>query len=334
MNNRLVTIFSDLHIHNYRKFDVDNSRLNNCLSVFEDVFKYNDKNGITCSLFCGDLYNNQKMLPIVVLTDTIAKLLVLFEEYPKQCILAITGNHDQATKNLLDNPSVSALKHLALIFPKRFILLDDKSIKVGNCVVSGIPYYEYPEHFKHRLEDMASKNLVYKENGLSTILLMHQTPTGLGNTNIPVDTDVNDKLYDAFDYVFDGHIHERQLITDKFLVVGSPIHRDLGDEGQDKGFIVMDLENLGKGFKYISLKGKYPEFVRAEVDSTGELPIDGNNYVVPVIKSDDVLMSADDDVSADDFGSDLKAETLLKNYWEEVDGKDKKLLSKGLKLIE
>lgn len=328
----LVSIFSDLHIHNYRKFDVDNSRLRNCLSVLDDIFKFNDKNGIKNTLFVGDLYDNQKMLPSIVVNETVAKLKELFETYPNQRIVAITGNHDQATKNLIDDEAVSALEHLATVFERRFILIDNQSVKMGDCVVTGIPYYEYPEHFKAKLSELSVVNEQFKEEGLNTLLLVHQTPTGLGNPNIPVDTDVNDPLYDPFDFVLCGHIHERQHIIDKFLIVGSPLHRDLGDEGQDKGFIVMDLDNLSEGFKFISLKGRYPEFVRVKVGIGEEPEPDDFNYVVPDIIVEELPNV--DDVSTEDFGSDLKAETLLKNYWEAVDGKNEKLLEVGLKLVK
>ena len=55
-----ITVFSDLHVHQYRKYNQKGDRLALCLRVVEDIFKYNKKNKICYTLFCGDFYDTQK----------------------------------------------------------------------------------------------------------------------------------------------------------------------------------------------------------------------------------------------------------------------------------
>jgi DNA repair exonuclease SbcCD nuclease subunit len=332
----IITIFGDLHIHNYKKFDDgNNSRLYNCLDVLDDIFLENSNYGIENILFLGDLYDNQKLLPSLVVNKTIERFAKLFNQYPEQRIYAITGNHDQATKNLINSPAVTALEHIAIIFPNNFILLDNKSIQLDDTYIYGIPYYEYPEQYKLALKEINALAKVNKDNGYINILMIHQTPNGLGNPNIPYDTDVNDGLYKPFDYIFCGHIHQSQQILNNFLVAGNPLQRDLGDEGQEKGFWVLNTEYITetKGLSFVSRKGKYPEFIRREV-KPGEVidNKDETNYIIPVIKADVNL--ANNNVSTEDFGSDLKAETILTNFWKTVDGKNNDLLATGLELIK
>jgi DNA repair exonuclease SbcCD nuclease subunit len=155
--------------------------------------------------------------------------------------------------------------------------------------------------------------------------MIHQTPTGLGNPNIPTDTDVNDPLYDVFDFVWCGHIHWKLPITDKFYLGGSPLHRDLGDEGQDKGFWVQDLTNP-TNVNFYSLKGRYPEYKRVKAEEIPEGMQDEYVILDPPVEVTEV----DGDLTAEEFGTDLKAETILTNFYNTVHGKDDELLTTGL----
>jgi DNA repair exonuclease SbcCD nuclease subunit len=92
----------------------------------------------------------------------------------------------------------------------------------------------------------------------SDFLLMHQTPLQIDNKIIPHDIDLTNNVFSNFHYIFSGHIHKHQiLIKDKAVMVGSPLHRDAGDEGQDKGFIIFDTSL--NTFERIILD-KYPKF--------------------------------------------------------------------------
>lgn len=311
---------SDVQVHNYKKFDQKGSRLRNCLNVIEDIFKFNHKNKIKYTLFGGDLYDSQKNLPTEVVNETIATFKKMFEQYPEQVWLAISGNHDHATKNLIDKPAITALTHLSEVFRDKFLLIDNMRYSIPGVDVIGIPYYEYKEHFKKRLEDSIE---CLGDKIRPEILMIHQTPKH-SNPFIPYDTDPEDPIYERFDYVLCGHIHKREDITENFSLIGSPLHRDLSDEGQEKGFLVFDTDNLKAGYKFIHLK-KYPVYKT----SSNPNP-DDTDYVIPII---DIEEEEDQSFETKKFTVSNSHSDLVKNYWESVGGGDKQLLELGLKFI-
>ena len=60
----------------------------------------------------------------------------------------------------------------------------------------------------------------------------------------------------AFDYIALGHIHHRQVLHDKPPVVycGSLERLDFGDEEDEKGFYVIDIETDGAGKKQTAIE--------------------------------------------------------------------------------
>ena len=319
----LAVIFSDLHIHSYRRFNVDGSRLTNCLKVLFDIGDFCVKNNIKTILFSGDLYDQQKALLTEVVNETVIAFKKFGENYPHQTIYAITGNHDQSTKNLIGNEAVSALSHIEAICPN-FVVVDNTNRKIGDSIlIQGVPYYEYKEHFATKLSEVSE--VAKQADTYKHYLMIHQTPEGIGNEMIPTDTNPKDDAYEPFDHVFCGHIHIHKRITEKFTLVGNPIHRDLADAGHKKGFLVMNLLAPENGMKFIELKG-YPQFVRAFEDE--EVENEEQMYVVREPRLDEMALKEDANIK--DFNTSLEAQDLLTNYWNEVDGKDKELLEIGI----
>lgn len=221
-------VLSDLHIHNYAKKIADEeSRLNNCLDVLVKAFaEANSKDKII--LFSGDLYDQEKQIPTEVINKTVLVFRNLFSWYSEVKFIAISGNHDHATKNTLDHKAISALEHLNYVFTN-FILLDNTSIIIEGQEIVGVPYYKHKEHF----QDAISKI----NNPSDKILLMHQTNiAGV----IPGDFSTPDVA--KFKFVFNGHIHKHERLSQNVVNVGSPLYRDHGDKG-DKGYLVYNTES-------------------------------------------------------------------------------------------
>lgn len=334
-------IFSDIHIHDYKTHSTrDRSRLEVGIALLKTIWKYADDHGISRILFVGDLYDMQKLLPTAVVNRMIETFLELAATYPKIKCWAISGNHDHSSKNLLHKSAITALTHIADVVPNNFVLMDDVTELINGghnedpVILSGVPYYEYPEHFQQRLSvanfqsDIIGAN--YGEFKPFRILLVHQTPTGLENKNIPFDTDVHDPLYDIFDEVFCGHIHARQEITPKFTIVGSPMHRDMDDAGVEKGFYVLDTFTREK--EWVSLKGNYPEFIVVRVKLGEDIPIDPHNFIVPVIV-DGIRLPKEGEADPQDFQTDLSPATLVANYCATIAPDDQQLLTIGLECL-
>lgn len=297
-------IFSDIHIHNYKKFNKENKRLWNCIKALHQVVNECYDKGIRYILFAGDLYNTPKGLPPVVVNVIIEAFKSIFKDYPDLKFIAISGNHDQPNNNLLGSVGNTALLHLEDVF-NNFILLDYKTyqIKKHKINIVGIPYYQYPEDYNNVLERLADQDCY--EDAIN-ILLIHQTPTGISNTNIPADFNPENKIYKKFDMVFCGHIHKHEKLTDNVIVVGSPIHRDLSDVGEKKGYLIYDTET--KKCKFKRLKG-FPEFSRNIVQESEQDFNVPNTIVLPK------AIKANTEV-AKKFSITIKKKKLLKNYLE------------------
>lgn len=240
-------ILSDLHIHNYSKWDNNGSRLDNCLNVLIDAFIHCSTNNIKHILFVGDLFDQHKSVPTEVLNKTFDVFSELFKSFDVD-FYAISGNHDLSNNNTYDIEAYSSLYILSHM--KRFILLDRKMIDLDGLIIGGLPYFK----------DINEFNRVYSDNSFNNadILLIHQTPEH-DNSMIRPDVYIKDFTNNM---VFCGHIHKHEKLSDHFVIVGSPLHRDLGDEGQDKGFLVYD--STSNTFEIIYLD--YPKFSRESLE--------------------------------------------------------------------
>lgn len=330
-------IFTDLHIHDYKQFNTDSSRLDTCLDALEAMCGFAGTNNIDTILFAGDLYDTQKALLTIVVNKTVERFVRIFEKYPNITFYAITGNHDQSSKSLLEAPAISALDHLCVIFPTRFKTLDNKIVGLKDGVIlAGVPYFEYKEHFAKRLEEVVQGVANLKQECLESgtvpkaYLLVHQTAKGIGNDFIPYDTDPLDPIYEIFDHVYCGHIHGRKEITPKFTNAGSPIHRDAGDIGEKKGFYVRNLQKPENGHNFVYLRG-FPEFVATDSTHATEISAAGNYAVVSIDEASPLFAAK---ANVEDFNTSLDNKDLLINYWKEVDGSNEELLKIGLSFIK
>lgn len=335
-----VVVFSDLHVNDYRRFNVGSVRLGHCIRALRDVVSYAVNRKSRYVLFAGDLYDTPKQLLTTVVNATVAAFTEIFREHPTLVFLAISGNHDQGSKNLYGQQCITALEHLATLFPENFILLDNaaKTLVTGfdcpdDITVHGIPYYEFPTHFDQALDAAIIRaNEVDQERGKPGLhyLLIHQTPD-LGSDVIAPDFANDDPRLARFRYVFCGHIHLRAQITKNLLVVGSPLHRDAADEGQEKGFISLDLA-APKTWRLVSTKGRYPEF---KTLAYGQQPTEEEQGQYLLIGAPPLELAPEEKANAAAYDAGLAPAQLLTNFWQQqTGGEDPELLREGLKLLE
>jgi len=326
--SELAIVTSDLHIHSYKQFNEGKRRLNNGIAYIDYLFHIADANEIKYILLPGDLYNLMQIMATEVEDAIIACLQKNFKRYPSIWIIAISGNHDQSTKNLLDTPAISALQHLATVFDN-FILLDNshQAVKTEhNIYIYGIPYYEYAEHFQITLQKVVDK-IQGTASSNKNYLLMHQMVASGFPEKDHIQPD--DSLFDRFDMVFNGHVHDGGEITEKFINVGSPMHRDLGDLGKRKGFWILDLDDPDTLF-FKDITDKFPQFIRKEEGS--ELnEWESKQYVVwtPVVNTKTLKQKE----MLDNFRTDLTPEIIIKNY-ASVAELNEETLNYGLTLIK
>ena len=327
MSKRIIVI-ADPHVHNYSTFDKDGSRLKNCIKLLNEVFARAKKEGIDTIVCCGDFFD-KPILPAVVVNEA-AKAIA---NMPKGMrFLTISGNHDMFSTPRFGEPKGTAVRYLSEL-SDNFRLFDEENVLLGDGVarVWGIPYYDDRGEYALALGAASQEAAVYDEP--VKLLVIHQTPNGIGNAMIQTDTDPNDPMYDAFDLVLCGHIHQRQWLTEKFLVVGTPIHRSAEDMGHEKGYFIVDLSKRMKAvdrMEFVSTAGRYPEFVMVD-EVIAETERAKGNYVI--VKPREVKYKTDA-ASVEDFGTGSTPARMVEAYWKEAGGGDEKLLKVGLKLLE
>lgn len=297
-----AVVFTDLHIHPYKKFDNNGSRLKNCIQVLIDVFELAVEVKADCILFAGDMFDQQKSIPTEVINKIVKVLKMLFAETGLD-MYAISGNHDQATQNIYGQKCVTALEFLDTVF-LNFHLIDNQLVEIKGATVLGMPYYQYADDMYKAIDGRTAD-----------ILLMHQTPEGISNPNIHTDFNPDD-LGNFFDKVLCGHIHKPQTISPNFKVLGSPLHRDFGDVGDTKGIYVYDTET--KKLQFLALD--YPQFAYGEGEET--------DYVAEEILTKDDI----ENVESAQFTTAHSPQDLLNNYINTIN-ENSELVKTGAKCL-
>lgn len=316
--------FADLHIHNFKQFDKQNSRLKNCLLVLKLMFAYANKYNITNILFAGDFFDKGASIPTIVLNETVLTLKELFNKYPDIQLICVSGNHDYATTKYLNEPVVTALTFLETIFTN-FIVIDDTFISLtDNIKVFGVPYYDYPIHYYTKVDSFSlNKSHI-------NILLTHATITGF--TSVPGQIESNHECFKRFNLCLCGDIHEVKWMESNMLMMGNPLHKDFSDEGQSKGFWLFDIDESTHLIKetFITTDSKFPKFVRKKVSDVS-VEEDNKNYIQI---TPDIIDNIELKTNNENFTLDKKPEEIITKYLEEIDNNDIDLLNIGLTLIK
>lgn len=319
--------FADLHIHPYKQFDDKFNRLDLFLTVLNVLFKYANKNNIDYILFAGDLFHQHKQVPTIAVNATIDRFKLLFETYPHIKFIAVSGNHDYATKHLIDSPAVTSIYPFKLLFPNNFYLIDDSSyiVNTHDTVIYGVPYYEYKEEYYQTIDNIC----VDKDK--TNILLTHATV--LGYDFVPGSIDTNHECFRKFDFCISGDIHKAKMFEPNFLMLGSPIQRDLSDYGDNKGFWMFSVdENKYFTREFKSLNSIFPIFVKKKVGSV-LTEDDEKNFI---IYEDNAVSANKDDIDNDSviYESSMSKYDLVKQYFVEFGNGDDFTLNVGLDLLK
>ena len=274
--------FADLHLGMETYGGVDpatglSTRLIDVLKALDEVVEYAVENSVDLVLFCGDAYKNRD--PSQTQQREFAKRLRRLSENGIPVFLLV-GNHDLPNAigranavEIFDTLSVSHIhvsnrpdiyriptKHgnvqlVALPWLKRSALLSREeaknlSIEQANDLLQ--------EMMTRRLLDLVSE----LDPALPSILAAHvavSTAKPGSERSMVVGRDpvllLGNVALPAFDYVALGHIHRHQILLQSPPVVyaGSLERFDFGDEDEDKGFCVVDVEMTGKG-KHVAHK--------------------------------------------------------------------------------
>lgn len=282
--------FADLHAHMFTDFaEVDdvtgNSRFTHILRCLDFIKDYTLNNKIEYVLFAGDMFHKRKAVETKVFNFVFNKIKEFSESGLKT--IMINGNHDMESNEDFSQHSLEPFKEI----PNVVVLDRFTSYTVGNeeAYIFPAPYSKNAEMVKKKIEEYAYTTV---NEGIErkSILLGHLGVSGAfvgKNSYAMADAFTIDDLFPhAFAFGVFGHFHKRQFLGDTkhFFYCGAPIQHNFNDEGQEKGFMVIDLETGLAEFVEIPS----PKFITITDWKNVDKSVIENNYVRFQVTADEV----------------------------------------------
>lgn len=289
---------SDWHLHKFRAFDNEGSRLEWGIKAGEAIMNVAARMNVPL-LHCGDWLHTAKEVE----NETISRVIQMVAG--SRCdIVSISGNHDMSEKNTFDHTSptyLDSFKHL-----KRFHKVDRTTWVNDNLFVYGIPYMNNDLDIIKALEGQV---LMPRDNRTKILLLHSDAPGAMTPEGIRVDETEHlpkdlDKYFWAWDLVLFGHIHKAQKLSEKCYMLGCPIHQNAGDINNDCGYWIIYSD---KPPQFVKLEG-FPEFRRLKPGETA--PKDSIDYY---LMPEEVVEESE--VETGEFSLNNSKKKLAKRYF-------------------
>lgn len=245
-----IVLFSDLHIF---------AHLNR--TQFEDIainfllhlLKYCKQNNIHKIFFLGDFFHIKNKLYV----PPFIKSLDILRSFRDQGIeiTFLIGNHDAPQMNSTDHSVMYAFQDFGKVVP----LYDWEDI--GDVRLHFLSYTnELP-----KFELGNKKNILFGHLDIENFLMESGAICNEG---------FSQQSFQDFDYVFSGHFHKHQ-IKNNIIYIGSPYQTRYSERHDDKGFIVLDTDDLSWKF---NIYNKAPKF--KEINFNNEFNSDENGNIV------------------------------------------------------
>lgn len=297
-----LAVFSDVHAHAFREFDektdhTGSKRLDNIVGTLLFIRDDCVRRGIKYVLFGGDMFHIRAKVNTVVY-NAVYEAIKTYNEHGLE-IVGIAGNHDQVDNSDVPQHSLHAFNDLPGVTiygdltRHRIEDYDEDESVMVHCV----PYSKNAVRAKEWIEESVSQ---YKEphwldSNMSHICLFHLGISGafVGNGSYPMaDAFVPEDLRpDFFKYVIGGHFHRKQKIIgyDNFMYTGAPIQHSFGDEGEDKGYLILDT-NRRLDIQFVPVPN--PKFITMTAQDVANEDIkqiaDEGNYVRLMVKENEL----------------------------------------------
>ena len=258
--NKKVALISDTHFGVHRGNEI---YLESQVRFLRDQFvPYLKEHEIHTIFMLGDLFDNRQAINIKV------KNIVfdLFNDILKDfTIHIIVGNHDIYLKNTV---AINSLKFLTL-FPNVEVYEDIKLLEIHDRKILMVPW---------QVDNLEFRNRVANKNIHCDVCMGHFEVVGFKMTSSNSDACSlglpSSVLFENYSLTFSGHFHHRSMKTLNGSVVqyiGNPYHLTRHDIGEDRGFCILDLEDLKYEFvsnteslRYVSID--YPnEFNESDI---------------------------------------------------------------------
>lgn len=265
-------VAADFHFNNFIKLTPTDSTLlsQRCRDIgraYDEIEIYCKDNNIEHLIIAGDIFHQPNTIEVSVF-NYVSKMLKYRPAIKKYLLV---GNHDQATRNGKVHSLMS---------------LHSESVEVIDVATSipvhGVDLFFFPYASTDKFKESIKETLIDRNSiGKPCIAFGHIGLEGalLGGLDIrskePVA--VEDLCPAYFDAIYLGHYHRHQKVDHNIWYVGAPLQHNMGDEGQERGFIectvLKDKDETFVQTKFIPLK-EYPEFhsIEAKDYESGMFP--------------------------------------------------------------
>ena len=263
--------FADLHlgVETYGRLDPAtglSSRLLDFLNALDQVVDYAIENRVDLVLFCGDAYRSRE--PTQTQQREFAKRINRLSTSGIPIFLLV-GNHDLpnaigrattteifdtlAVKNVYvsNRPEVyriptnsAAIQIVSLPWLRRSALLVKEETK-------NLTFDQINQRLQQALTNVIAASVSKLDPGLPAILAAHVWVSGAqvgSEKSMTIGQEhallLSNVAHPAFDYIALGHIHKHQVLSSNPPVVysGSLERLDFGEEKDDKGFYLIEIE--------------------------------------------------------------------------------------------
>ncbi len=268
--------FADLHlgVESYGRPDPAtglSTRLNDFLRTFDEIVDFAVNQDVDLVLFCGDAYKSREPSPTQ--QREFARRIGRLASAGIATFLLI-GNHD--LPNAIGKATATeifdtlAIRHVRVSGRPEVCRVETKS---GPIQVASLPWPRRAlllgkeeskdldlEQVKRKMEEALSRivetHARQLDPAIPAILAAHVWVAGCHTSSEKMVTIGQDHALlpgnlanPAFDYVALGHVHKHQVLSTSppLVYAGSPQRLDFGEEKDDKGFYVVDINNLESG---------------------------------------------------------------------------------------
>jgi len=294
--------FADLHlgVENYGRMDPTtglSTRLMDFLRAYDQVVDYALQNDVGLVVFAGDAYKTRDPNPTYEREFASRMRRLSAAGIPT---VLVAGNHD--TPSALGRAitvEIFATLEVENVYVAKKPEVIPIETKDGPVQVVALPWVTRSallardEYKNKNLEEINQlildkiTNIVEGPDGLlsrldptlPTILAAHATVQGAvygSERSVMLGQEVilppNLARNPAFDYVALGHIHKHQVVNEHPPVIysGSIERIDFGEEREDKGFVVAEVERGRASWRFVKTDAR--PFVTVVVDAQGDDP--------------------------------------------------------------
>ncbi|MGX6971026.1 exonuclease SbcCD subunit D [Vagococcus bubulae] len=234
--------------------------------VFEKMLTIAVTQQVDAIVVAGDLYD--RSMPSVESVELLNAMMIEMNLEKKFPVLAISGNHDSATRLSTGSPWLEK---------ERFYLYTQleqvfSPVVIGDTQFFLLPYIE-PVHARLYFNDetlvtipLAMKKIIEEITPLFLpdkhhVLVSHFFVTGAlkGESETPLEvgglSSVSTDMFEVFDYVALGHLHYKDAISqhEKIKYSGSLLKYSLSERNQEKGVRIVTLDETSVSSEFIPI---------------------------------------------------------------------------------